>query len=217
MTLVWETVRPELVKNSNPSSSHRDNIMYMCAAEPTPSPYLYVTWKGTHTRRGEKGFISSSSMYPPARNHLFPCETQHVESSSSISKLRSNPTGLQGLGCWLPVADCTTLQAETCTVAYRRNQEIPWFQLPVFSINKLIEKGPGENLISIGYFFKKQADWEGPRGDLDFDWLFFERWTGWDERSPLPSLLFFLSGRLGVVMGEQGRTGRGLRTKTGKG
>lgn len=138
----------ELVKNSNPSSSHRDNIMYMCVAEPTPSPYLYVTWKGTHTRRGEKGFISSSSMYPPARNHLFPCETQHVESSSSISKLRSNPTGLQGL----LVADCTTLQAETCTVAYRRNQEIPWFQLAVFSINKLIEKGPGETLILIGFF-----------------------------------------------------------------
>lgn len=139
----------ELVKNSNPSSSHRDNIMYMCVAEPTPSPYLYVTWKGTHTRRGEKGFISSSSMYPPARNHLFPCETQHVESSSSISKLRSNPTGLNGL----LVADCTTLQAETCTLAHiigqeidlefnwlffqqvsqlRQGQERPWFWLTVF-------------------------------------------------------------------------------------
>ena len=33
---------------------------------------------------------------------------------------------------------------------------------------------------------------------------------------PLPSLLFFLSGSEGLVMGEHGRTARGFRTEAGK-
>lgn len=80
---------------------------------------------------------------------LFPCETQHFESISSISRPWSNPT------------DCL---------------------LPVWG---------GETLPLIGSF----------------------REASWLDSSPLPSLLFFLSGRLGLVMGEQGRTALGLRTK----
>ncbi|TNN63427.1 hypothetical protein EYF80_026383 [Liparis tanakae] len=52
------------------------------------------------------------------------------------------------------------------------------------------------------------------RGHLDFYWLITEERTG-SRGLPLPSLLFFLSGRLGVVIGEQGRTARGFRTMEG--